>query len=72
MVAGVAYVAFGPLTAEPLTARTGLQGPGLGLALAAGIIKAHHGEIWVESEGYNEEKCPGSTFFIRLPMPEGT
>ena len=45
-------------------------GPGLGLAIAAGIIKAHRGKIWVESEGYNEEKCPGSTFFIRLPMPE--
>jgi len=46
-------------------------GPGLGLALAAGIIKAHNGKIWAESEGYNEEKFPGSTFFIRLPMPEG-
>jgi len=43
-------------------------GPGLGLALAAGIIKAHSGKIWVESEGHNEEQYPGSTFFIRLPM----
>jgi signal transduction histidine kinase/DNA-binding LacI/PurR family transcriptional regulator len=44
-------------------------GPGLGLAIAAGIVKAHHGKIWVESPGYDEEKLPGSTFFIRLPMP---
>ncbi len=43
-------------------------GPGLGLAIAAGIIKAHGGRIWVESAGYDEEKCPGSTFFIRLPL----
>jgi signal transduction histidine kinase len=44
-------------------------GPGLGLAIAAGIIKAHGGKIWAESSGYDEEKCPGSTFFIRLPVP---
>jgi len=43
-------------------------GPGLGLALAAGIVKAHKGKIWVESPGCNEEACPGSTFFIRLPI----
>lgn len=45
-------------------------GPGLGLAIAAGIVKAHHGRIWVESSGYDEEKLPGSTFFIRLPLPK--
>lgn len=43
-------------------------GPGLGLAIAAGIIKAHGGKIWAESPGYDEEKCPGSTFFVRLPL----
>ncbi|MCS6995235.1 MAG: substrate-binding domain-containing protein [Anaerolineales bacterium] len=43
-------------------------GPGLGLAIAQGIIKAHDGKIWVESPGYDEEKLPGSTFFIRLPL----
>ncbi|MFN8425385.1 MAG: substrate-binding domain-containing protein [Anaerolineales bacterium] len=43
-------------------------GPGLGLAIAAGIVKAHHGKIWVESPGYDEEKLPGSTFFIQIPL----
>ena len=43
-------------------------GPGLGLAIAAGIVKAHKGKIWVESPGYDEEKLPGSTFFIQIPM----
>jgi signal transduction histidine kinase/DNA-binding LacI/PurR family transcriptional regulator len=43
-------------------------GPGLGLAIAAGIIKAHKGKIWVESPGYDEEKLPGSTFFIQIPL----
>lgn len=45
-------------------------GPGLGLAIAAGIIKAHGGKIWAESPGYDEQKLPGSTFFIRLPLPK--
>jgi signal transduction histidine kinase/DNA-binding LacI/PurR family transcriptional regulator len=45
-------------------------GPGLGLAIAAGIIKSHGGKIWAESPGYDEENLPGSTFFIRLPMPK--
>jgi signal transduction histidine kinase/DNA-binding LacI/PurR family transcriptional regulator len=43
-------------------------GPGLGLAIAEGIVKAHKGKIWVESPGYDEEKLPGSTFFIQIPM----
>lgn len=45
-------------------------GPGLGLAIAAGIVKAHGGKIWAESPGYNEENLPGSTFIIRLPLPK--
>jgi signal transduction histidine kinase len=43
-------------------------GPGLGLAIAAGIVKAHKGKIWVESPGYNEEELPGSTFILRIPL----
>jgi len=43
-------------------------GPGLGLAIAAGIVKSHKGRIWVESSGYDEEKLPGSTFIIQIPV----
>ncbi|MDP1547035.1 MAG: substrate-binding domain-containing protein [Anaerolineales bacterium] len=43
-------------------------GAGLGLAIAAGIVKALKGSIWVESEKQDEETFPGSTFFIRLPL----
>lgn len=42
-------------------------GPGLGLPIAKGIIEAHGGAIWVESEGYSEDCCPGTTFHILLP-----
>jgi signal transduction histidine kinase len=43
-------------------------GQGLGLAIAKGIIDAHGGKIWVESPGYNEETCPGSKFYVVLPL----
>jgi signal transduction histidine kinase len=43
-------------------------GPGLGLAIARGIVEAHGGKIWVESSGYNEQTNPGSVFFVSLPL----
>lgn len=42
-------------------------GPGLGLAIARGIVQAHKGHIWAESAGHDEEALPGSTFHVFLP-----
>lgn len=43
-------------------------GAGMGLPIAKGIIEAHGGSIWVESPGYDEIACPGTTFHILLPL----
>lgn len=43
-------------------------GPGLGLPIAKGVIEAHNGRIWVESEGEDEQRLPGSQFHIILPV----
>jgi signal transduction histidine kinase len=38
------------------------------LPIVKGIIEAHGGTIWVESPGYDETKCPGTTFHLLLPF----
>lgn len=43
-------------------------GPGLGLAIVQGVILAHGGKVWVESNGHDEMVFPGSTFYLQLPI----
>lgn len=43
-------------------------GPGLGLAIARGVARAHGGKLWVESRGHDEVNYPGSIFFLHLPV----
>ena len=43
-------------------------GPGLGLAIARGVVVAHEGRIWLESPGHDEKRNPGTTVFVRLPI----
>jgi len=43
-------------------------GMGLGLPIARGIVQAHGGQIGVESSDHNPKTCPGSTFYVFLPL----
>ncbi len=43
-------------------------GPGLGLPIAKGVIEGHGGRIWVESEGEDEDRLPGTSFHIIIPV----
>jgi len=42
-------------------------GMGIGLSIAKGIVDAHRGSVWVESEGIDGL---GSTFFVKLPISQ--
>lgn len=56
------------------TSKSAFQGGGLGLglAIAKGIVEAHNGRIWVESERRDLEKLPGSTFHMLLPITQAS
>ncbi len=43
-----------------------VEGSGLGLSIAEGIVKAHGGEMWAESPGQRQ----GATFTFALPIVE--
>jgi signal transduction histidine kinase/CheY-like chemotaxis protein len=47
-------------------------GPGLGLAVARGLVEALGGHIWVDSPGYDEIRLPGSQFHVMLPLTQPT
>ena len=54
------------------TSKSNFQGGGLGLGLpvAKGIIEAHTGRIWVDSEHQSGEDNLGSAFHLLLPLKQ--
>lgn len=43
-------------------------GPGLGLAIVKGLVEAHGGRVWAESQGFDMTNRPGSTFVVSMPV----
>lgn len=43
-------------------------GPGLGLTIVKGLVEAHQGRIVAESQGFDIQNCPGSSFIVTLPI----
>jgi signal transduction histidine kinase len=44
--------------------KVNVNSTGYGLAFVKAVVEAHHGKVWVESEGCDK----GSTFFLELPL----
>jgi signal transduction histidine kinase len=59
-----------PRVFEPFAAiqkPTYVKGAGLGLSVSKGLVEAHGGKIWAESEGEGK----GATFAFTLPRRRG-
>ncbi len=55
---------FKPGGVSPDSIKINVQSSGYGLVFAKGVVEAHKGKIWFESEGEGK----GTTFFVELPL----